>query len=62
MANRLTSYFRESRDELKKVAWPSRTETRNHTLMVIGISLFVAAFLGLIDLGLGYILQVTLIS
>jgi len=62
MANKLFSYFRESRDELKKVAWPSRTETRNHTLMVIGISLFVAGFLGLIDLGLAFIIQKTLIK
>lgn len=52
MAIRLPSYFRESREELRKVAWPTWLETRNNTLLVIGISIFVAAFLGLSDIGL----------
>ncbi|MBI2984742.1 MAG: preprotein translocase subunit SecE [Candidatus Kerfeldbacteria bacterium] len=57
MAFRLTSYFRESRDELKKVVWPSTKETRSNTVLVIGISVAVAIFLGLIDLGLNYLLE-----
>lgn len=55
MAFSLVSYLRESREELKKVVWPRWKETRNNTMLVIGISLFVAAFLGLIDLGLNFI-------
>lgn len=55
--SKITNYFKESRDELKKVAWPSRQETIRNTMLVIGISLFVALFLGLIDLGLSYALQ-----
>ncbi len=62
MANRIISYFRESREELKKVVWPTRRETRNNTLMVIGISLFVAAFLGVVDLGLKFLLDKFLIK
>ncbi len=50
MANRLISYFRESRDELKKVVWPSRKKTVNDTILVVAISLVVAVFLGLLDL------------
>jgi preprotein translocase subunit SecE len=50
MANRL-SYFREAREELKKVAWPTWLETRNNTLLVLGISVFVALFLGAADIG-----------
>ena len=49
MANRITGYFRQSRDELRKVVWPSRQSTLKNTLLVIGFSLFVAGFLGLID-------------
>ena len=49
MANRLITYIKESKIELKKVVWPSRKETINHTLIVIGVSLAVAAFLGLVD-------------
>lgn len=57
MAFRLTSYLKEAREELKKVVWPSWPETRRNTVLVIAISLFVAAFLGLIDLGLNYLLE-----
>jgi len=60
MANRLFSYFRESREELKKVAWPNRHETRNNTLLVIGISVFVAVFLGLLDLLFSYLMNLGL--
>jgi preprotein translocase subunit SecE len=41
---RLPQYLKESRQEMKKVVWPSRRETTNHTLAVIIISLAVAAF------------------
>jgi preprotein translocase subunit SecE len=61
MANRIFSYFRESREELKKVVWPTRKETQNNTMLVIGISLFVAVFLGLLDLGLNYLLNTFII-
>lgn len=53
----LFSYFRESREELRKVAWPTWLETRNNTLLVIGISVFVAAFLGLTDIGLSALIH-----
>ena len=46
---RLAIYIKQSKDELKKVVWPSRKETIKYTLIVIGISLFVAAFLGAAD-------------
>lgn len=57
MANRIISYFRESREELKKVLWPTRRQTVNDTLLVIAISLFVAVFLGALDFGLSYALE-----
>lgn len=49
MYNKITNYFRGSYQELKKVIWPTKKETINHTLMVIGISLGVALFLGALD-------------
>ena len=36
--------------EIKKVTWPTRTETRNLTIVVIGISVFVGGVLGIVDL------------
>lgn len=61
MAFSLRSYLRESREELRKVVWPTGRETRNNTLLVIGISLFVAVFLGLIDFLLGLVLEQTIL-
>ena len=49
--NRLITYIKASRQELKKVSWPSRQETINHTFLVIGISLGIAIFLGTLDYG-----------
>lgn len=49
IVNKITTYLKESHKELKKVVWPTKKETTQHTLMVIGISLAVAAFLGLFD-------------
>lgn len=46
---RLVKYLLESRTELKKVSWPTKKETTKHSLIVIGMSLFVAAFLGILD-------------
>jgi len=34
---------------MKKVTWPTKKETYNYTLLVIGISIGVALFLGLLD-------------
>ncbi len=53
------AYFREAREEISKVVWPTRKELRRHTVIVIVISLAVALFLGLLDVllkrGLQYI-------
>lgn len=49
LIQKLTQYFKQSKEELKKVNWPNRKETINFTLLVIFISLGVAIFLGLID-------------
>ncbi len=57
ITTRLVNYLKSSRDELKKVTWPTRKETINHTALVIGISLGVAAFMGLVDYFLTLILE-----
>ncbi len=47
--NKLVRYIKASIEEMKKVTWPSKKETYQYTLLVIGISLAVAAFLGALD-------------
>jgi preprotein translocase subunit SecE len=51
MFGKIITYFREVRAELKQVNWPKREDTVRSTLVVIGLSLAVALFLGLADLG-----------
>lgn len=47
--NKVTAYVKEAIEELKKVAWPTKNQTQNYTLLVIGVSLGMALVLGLID-------------
>lgn len=58
---KIINYFKEALVELKKVTWPTKKEAYNYTLLVIGISVAVAIFLGGLDyiftLGLEYILK-----
>ncbi|MFH1712819.1 MAG: preprotein translocase subunit SecE [Candidatus Jacksonbacteria bacterium] len=49
MFNQITSYLISSKEELKKVTWPSRDETIQKTVLVIAISLAVAVYLGMLD-------------
>ena len=59
--NRLIDYLQGAQQELKKVVWPSRKEVTRHTLIVIGISLAVALFLGVVvDYTLTAILEIIL--
>ena len=48
---RIADFLKDVRLELKKVSWPSRQETVKLTGVVILISVILAAFLGLLDLG-----------
>jgi preprotein translocase subunit SecE len=49
LATKLKNYLSESYQEIKKVTWPTKQETTNYTLLVVGISLGVALFLGIVD-------------
>jgi len=54
---RLQSSIDNIRAELKKVTWPTPDETRNLTIVVIGISVVLGLFLGGIDLLLSNLYQ-----
>lgn len=47
--DRMVTFVRESRDELKKVTWPERDEVTSFTVVVIVAVVIVSIFLGLID-------------
>jgi len=49
LPKKIISFLKEVRLEMKKVNWPTRKETIRYTLIVIGLSVAVAAFLGSLD-------------
>lgn len=50
--NPVVNYVKESREELKKVAWPTRSVVIRDTFVVVAVSLAMAVFFGVIDFGL----------
>lgn len=51
------AFLRETRDELRKVTWPTRNETVRLTLVVIAISVIVGVFIGGLDFVFTKLLQ-----
>lgn len=49
MLEKLKTYFKESRLEMRRVSWPTRQRTVSLTFVVIGISLIFAIYLGFLD-------------
>lgn len=47
--DKIVSFLKEAKSELERVNWPSKQQTINYTLIVIGISIATAAFLGGLD-------------
>jgi preprotein translocase subunit SecE len=57
MFEKLIRFLREVRNELKKVSWPSRSEIRESTTVVIVIVLILAVFIGLVDRALSLLVS-----
>lgn len=53
MENKALQFVTEAKAELKKVNWPTKQQTINYTVVVIGLSVAIALFLG----GLDYIFR-----
>jgi len=57
VANKTFGFFSETKQELKKVVWPTRNELMGSTLAVIVTTLILAAFIGTVDIILSQIIQ-----
>src|SRR5436853_356144 len=42
-------YLKDTRAELRHVAWPTQTQTVVFTTLVVAVSIFVSAYLGVFD-------------
>lgn len=45
----MMNYFRDVRAEMKHVSWPSRPLIVAYTLVVVGVSVVTAVYLGVLD-------------
>ena len=50
-------YLEESKAEIKKVVWPTRKETVATCMAVLALVVVMAAYLGLVDLGLTHLVK-----
>lgn len=57
LPQKLITFLKEVYIELKRVTWPTRSQTIKYTLIVIGFSLAMALFLGGLDLLFKTLLQ-----
>jgi preprotein translocase subunit SecE len=57
MFNRAIEFLKESKNELSKVVFPSKSETISSTIVVILSVIFVSVFLGVVDLGLSKLMS-----
>jgi len=54
---RAQEFIREVVAEFRKVAWPSRQELINSTVVVIAVTVVVALFLGAVDVVLARVVE-----
>ena|SRR5918997_5046289 len=50
-----TQYVREVRDEMRKVAWPTRDEVVRYSIIVVATVLVYMGLVGGLDFGFGYL-------
>lgn len=54
---KIFDFIVEAKAELMKVNWPTKKQTLNYTLIIIGVSLVISLFLGSLDYLFGGILK-----
>ena len=60
MTGKLSEFLGNVKAELQKVTWPSKKDTYGSTLVVIGVVIFCAVYLGIVDMILSRLIRVVL--
>jgi len=58
MFQRIRQFYEDVRNEFQRVHWPSRETTLKSTSVVLGVSLVLAVYLGIADLGLSNVMKI----
>ncbi|MBI4086171.1 MAG: preprotein translocase subunit SecE [Candidatus Liptonbacteria bacterium] len=62
MIDKIKKFFEETRLEFRHVNWPSRNEAARLTMVVVILSLCLAAFLGAFDYLFTYLLRIFVVK
>ena len=54
---RAVNFLSEVLAEMRKVHWPTRKETYAATVVVVVVTVIIAAFLGVVDFAISYVVQ-----
>ena len=57
LPGRVVSAFKNMRAELRNVAWPSKKDLINYSLVVIGFVVVLAVVIGLLDTGSSFLVK-----
>ncbi len=57
---RISKWFRELKSECRKIVWPTRQQTANNTLVVLGCVLAVGVLIWILDLIFGFGIEMLL--
>jgi preprotein translocase subunit SecE len=49
MVQKVANFFQETKQELKKVTWPTWNEVWQATVVVLVVTFFVSAFIAIVD-------------
>ena len=55
--SKLSGFFKDVVSEMRKVSWPKRKELTRYTIVVLSTVVFMAVYLGVIDLGISQVLE-----
>lgn len=59
---RIAKFFREVKSEMKKVVWPTWSQTVNNTVIVIAVIIIVGVFLAIVDTLFGGVVRGVIIG
>ncbi|MBQ8267761.1 MAG: preprotein translocase subunit SecE [Clostridia bacterium] len=60
MAQRVIGFLKDYKSEIKKIVWPGIKDVAKNTAIVLIMCLIVGAFIWLLDLGIGKLIELIL--
>jgi preprotein translocase subunit SecE len=55
--NKIIEFFKETRTEMTKVAWPTKNEVIGSTIVTVVVSIILSIFVGIVDYGLDKVVR-----